>query len=167
MKIDQNKVEYDFSKLEKLIKLLKTKKYVDVGILGETTSEQTEEGKTKNISIAFLGAVHEFGSEKRNIPERSFIIMPIETKQKEIAKEAEKNFPMLIGSDKANDIKIVKFLTEIGIRCEAVIQEAFDTKGFNTWPDIKQETKDRKDSEAILIDTGTLRKSITSRVGGK
>lgn len=160
-------IKADFSKLEKLIKLLKTKKYVDVGILGETTSEQTEEGKTKNISIAFLGAVHEFGSEKRNIPERSFIIMPIETKQKKIAKEMEKKFPILLGSEKANEVKIIQFLTDVGLKCEEAIQDAFDSGGFGTWPDIQQATKDRKDSDAILIDQGNLRKAITSKVGGK
>lgn len=155
-----NTVKADFSKLEKLIKLLKTKKFVDIGILGQ---EKNEDG----INLAGIGGVHEFGYPEKNIPERSFIIMPIETKQKEIAKEMEKEFPILLGFEKSNEAKIDRFLTRIGIVCEGAIQEAFDSGGFGTWPDIQQKTKDRKDSDEILIDIGTLRKSITSKVGGK
>ena len=38
------------------------------------------------------GAVHEFGSIKRKIPKRSFIAMPIQTKQAQIQKSVEGRF---------------------------------------------------------------------------
>jgi hypothetical protein len=40
-------------------------------------------------------------------------------------------------------------------------KEAFVTRGFGQWPDISQSTKEAKGSSQILIDTGTLRNSIT------
>jgi phage gpG-like protein len=177
-------IKADFHLLENFIKLLKTKKYCDVGILGKETAEQTEEGKTKNISIAYLGAVHEFGADIEvtdkmraylhyigihlksstgsiHIPQRSFILMPLETNEKKITKTVEPKFPLLITENSTD-----KFLKEMGAACEGVIQEAFDTGGFGTWQDISQMTKDRKDSGNILIDKGGLRQAISSKVGG-
>jgi len=147
----------DFTLLEKLIKEFTDKGYVDVGVLGEQT---TKDG----ASVAGYGAVHEFGNIEQNIPQRSFIKMPIELKQKEIEKEVSDkvfNFKDL------KDFTVKKLLTVIGIACEGVIQGAFDSSGFGTWEPIKKETaKRKKRSTAILIDDGTLRKSITSKVGG-
>jgi hypothetical protein len=148
-------IKADFKKLENFIKLLGSKRYIDIGILGQESYEN-------GISIAGIGAVMEFGSISKNIPERSFILMPIETKQKEIEKQIEPKFPLLINENSTD-----KFLKEMGIACEGVIQEAFDTKGFNTWQPIKEATKKAKGgSDAILIDTGELRKAISSRIGG-
>lgn len=151
-----NTVKGDFSKLESLIKKLETKKYVDVGILGGASYEA-------GATIAGIGAVHEYGSISGNIPERSFIRMPLETKGKEINKKLAPKFQKLIEKQ-----DIDKLLTLIGIECEGVIQAAFDTGGYGTWQPILEKTAERKGgSHAILIDDGTLRKSITSRVGGK
>jgi phage gpG-like protein len=149
-----NSVDGDFSKLENILKKLKTKKHVDVGILG---NESYEDGAT----IAGIGAVHEFGKLDGSIPERSFIRMPIETKQKEIEKSLKPKVQEIM---ERGDID--RALTLLGIACEGAIQEAFDSGGFGTWKDIDQKTKDRKKSDSILIDTSELRKSITSKVGG-
>lgn len=144
-------VKSDFKLLEKILKNLKGKHYVDIGILGE---QKMKDG----ASIAGIGAVHEFGSISKNIPERSFIKMPIEQNQSEIAKDVNKNFQKNIETG-----NIKQIFTDIGISAEAQIQDAFDTSGFGQWQDIKQETKDRKGSDSILIDEGTLRKAITSK----
>ena len=52
-------VSGDFSKLEALIKDLGKKHYVDIGILGE--SNKTVEG---GLTLAGIGAVHEFGTDR-------------------------------------------------------------------------------------------------------
>ena len=87
--------------------------------------------------------------------------MPIETKQADIAKKLDSKWE---GKLESQDIR--GLFTEMGILCEAAIQEAFDTKGFGSWKPIEEATKKRKKgSDAILIDKGTLSKSITSEVG--
>lgn len=148
-------VEGNFSRLDKLVESLGKPAYVDVGILGE--SNETEEG---GITTAGIGAVHLFGSDDGRIPERNWLTMPIELGQIEIEKAVEEKLKPLL---EAGDIKGIMEL--IGIAAEAQIQEAFETGGFGQWPDITEETKARKKSDAILIDDGTLRKSVTSKPG--
>lgn len=160
-KSGSNVVTGDFSKLEKLVENLGKKVYSDIGILGAAGS--TDEG----LTIAGIGAVHEFGTDKagRNrdtvIPERSFIIMPLETGQGDIEKAIEPRLQQLL-----EDGNIKGIFELIGIAGEARIIEAFETGGFGTWEDIKEATKKAKGSDAILIDQGQLKQSITSRVGG-
>jgi phage gpG-like protein len=148
-------IEGDFSALEKLIKELKSSHYVDVGVLGEASYEN-------GVTVAAIGAVHEFGSLSGNIPERSFIRMPLEKKQGEIAESITKSNKWQALAEKQDIKGLFKI---IGIACEGAIQEAFDTGGFGTWQALEQSTIDAKGSESILIDEGTLRKSITSEAG--
>lgn len=151
--IGDSVISGDFSKLEKLVKNLGKKFYVDIGILGGATYEG-------GATIAGIGAVHELGSETRNIKARSFIKMPLIEKEKQITQDVEKHLPEKLAN---GDIKgIFKIL---GLAGENAIQEAFETGGFGTWPDIEQATKDRKGSDSILIDQGDLRKAVTSKVG--
>jgi hypothetical protein len=154
IKKGNSEVKGDFKNLNKLAKELSKKYYVDVGIIG---AGSYEDGAT----IAGIGAVHEFGSYTLGIPERSFIRMPIEKQTSQIEKDTKSESKDLLGK---GDIKGVFQI--LGIACENAIQEAFETGGFGTWPDITDVTKQKKGSSAILIDDGTLRKSITSKVGG-
>jgi phage gpG-like protein len=159
-KIGDSTISGDFSKLDKLVKNLKSNYYVDIGILGAQSS--TEGG----LTIAGIGAVHEFGTDKAGrgnktkIPERSFIRMPLEVKQSEITKAVEKRLEQLLGE---GDIEGIFRL--IGIAGEAQIQEAFDSQGFGNWEPNAESTATQKGSATPLIDDGTLRKSITSKTG--
>ena len=161
-KSGDNVVTGDFSKLNKLVENLGKKYFTDIGILG--AAGYTEEG---GITLAGIGAVHEFGTDKagrnRNtvIPERSFIRMPLETGQDDIEKALKPRLQSLIEN---GDIKGIFEL--IGIAGEARVQEAFETGGFGTWEELAESTKKAKGSDAILIDQGPLRQGITSRVGG-
>jgi hypothetical protein len=149
-------IDADFSKLEALIKDLHSKHYCDVGILG---SANYENGAT----IASIGAIHELGSISGNIPERSFIRMPLEKNQGEIDKKIRDSHWL----DMLTREKTGQIFKLIGIECVAAIQSAFDTRGYGTWQPITEKTKQRKGgSDAILIDEGTLRKHITFEVGG-
>lgn len=158
--IGNSKITGDFSKLNKLVENLGKQYYVDVGILG---NEVTDEG----ITIAGIGAVHEFGTDEAGsnndivIPERSFIRMPLEEKGEEIEKDVGKGYEEKIANGNVKGI-----FKDIGIAAERQIQEAFESGGFGTWPELQQSTIDAKGSSAILIDDGTLRKAITSQVGG-
>lgn len=161
-KSGDNQVTGDFSRLEKLVENLGKKFYTDIGILG--AAGYTEGGK---ITLAGLGAVHEFGTDKagRNrdtvIPERSFIRMPLETGQEDIEKQIDSKIQKLI-----EDGDIAGVFKLIGIAGEARVQEAFETGGFGRWEDIKEATKKAKGSDAILVDDAVLKQAITSRVGG-
>ena len=115
----------------------------------------------------FIGSrVHEFGTDKAGrgnktkIPKRSFIVMPIETKQSDIQTDVERKAERHLGN---GDVKSI--FKDIGVSCEAQIQKAFDTSGFGTWAPNADSTIERKGSDSPLIDDGTLRKSITSEVG--
>lgn len=163
-----NEVTGDFSKLEKLVENLEKKYYVDIGILG--AGGKTEKG---GITLAGIGAVHEFGTDKagrnRNtrIPERSFIRMPLETGQEDIEKEIDPHLQKLMED---GDIKEIFEL--IGIAGAGRIEEAFNTKGFGTWKELADSTISGrkkgpgKHDPQPLIDEGTLHQSITFRVGG-
>lgn len=157
-----SEVTGDFSRLEKFVENLGGKHFVDVGILGSTN--KTVEG---GATLALIMAVHEFGTDKAGrgnstvIPERSWLVMPIETGQKEIEKQLESKVQELLEN---GDIEgIMKLL---GLACEARIQEAFETGGFGQWPELAQSTIDQKGSAAILIHTGAGRQAVTSKVGG-
>lgn len=185
-KSGDSEVTGDFSRLEKLVKNLSKKHYVEIGILGE--GGYTEEG---GITLAGIGAVQEFGTDRAGrgkktvIPERSFIRMPLETGQEDIEKQIEPRTQELMEN---GDIKGIFEL--IGIAGAGRIEEAFATGGFGEWApnsditihgsnypltqkgkkltqkQIDKEFIKGKGSDAPLIDTGGLRQAITYRVGG-
>ncbi len=129
----------DFTVLEKLVSGLSFKSSVDVGILG---------GKE-----ATYMAVHEFGSPSQNIPQRSWLNMPLSTGRKEIEKIVKKKFKALL---EKGDVQGIYRL--FGQACEDRIQKAFDTGGFGTWAP--------SPSPSPLIDTGAARNAVTSKVRG-
>lgn len=148
----QSEIWGDFSGLEKLIKELKIDHSVDIGYFKDA---KTPDGQP----VAQYMAAHEFGSIERKLPVRSSIRMPLETKQGDIAKYAESHAREHI---EAGDIKAV--FEDIGIAGQAKIQEAFDTGGFGTWEPDSEKTVARKGSDAVLIDKGLARKSVTYEV---
>jgi phage gpG-like protein len=159
--MSESYVKADFSGLEKLIKGLSKTLYTDVGIL---EGGVYDDGTT----VAYVGAVHEFGTDKAGrskdvvIPERSFIKMPLEEKADEIEKFVAKNIKKHL-----EEGNIEAIFEDIGVACDAKIQEAFETQGFGKWPANADSTIAQKGSSAPLIDDGTLRKSISWNVGGK
>lgn len=152
-KFGDSEIEADFSALEKMVDGLGGEHYVDVGLLGQNGGKTQKGG----VTLAFIGAVHEFGSLDGHNPERSFIRVPIESGQTEIEAAVE---PLMARHLADGDIKAI--FTDIGIAAEGRIQDAFDTGGFGKWPQLKEDTIRRKGSEAILIDKGDLRRGITS-----
>ncbi|TDE17711.1 hypothetical protein [Dyadobacter psychrotolerans] len=169
-------VYIDLSKLANLRKKLGTELVAKVGIMGSdatalhkesVTKYNTETGKpyktagsSTYLTNAELGVIHEFGSASRNIPIRSFLRMPLMEKSKEIVK-------MLGNKDVMDLIKkgeVVQVFRLIGLKGEQIVDRAFQTQGFGHWPALKPQTVDAKGSSSPLIDTGQLRRSITSTV---
>lgn len=153
------------TQLEKNLKQLR--KYADniarakrarvaVGLPKEKVGGQIYEN---GLSIFSIGAIHEYGLG--NSPERSFLRVPFSIKADEvndyIALQFEKVF-----EGRAVD----KALGLVGVKAVNISIGAFTSQGYGTWPDITPETKRRKESSQVLIDTGTLRNSISFAVRG-
>ena len=151
------RVEANTKELKKVMKSLTAANgyRVKVGVLAKKNARTGAVGE----SNASIGAIHEFGSYSRNIPQRSFIKMPIVTKSDEIVKEIKRL--MQENLEKANLLPLIK---KIGVVAEGVIGEAFASGGFVTWDPISSATANKKKSEAILIETSQLQRSITSAV---
>ncbi len=171
----KTKVTINLGKLHKIRDEMQSNFVAKVGIMGSKASEmhQTTTGASfkvgsrdvkkvtsSGLSNVQLGVIHEFGSHSRNIPARSFLRMPLETKRKELME--------FLGSKLAVQLieegNIKRLLLLLGIKAEAIIQSAFETSGFGTWQANTPETIARKGSSSPLIDTAQLRRSITSKV---
>lgn len=133
---------------------------VRVGILGSTTARNSGE-----LNNAEIGYKNEMGVQVGHprIPKRSFIVMPLSMffgkKIKEKRSLASGQFEKAIQSADAE-----KFMQKVGFVAEEVIQEAFSTNGFGQWKPNAKLTIEKKKSDSPLIDTGQLRRSITSKV---
>lgn len=158
---DANSVEYNGKKLVRLIKLLvKGFPSVKVGIIG---SQAQQEHNGTNLTNAQIGMINEFGSYSRKIPARSFISMPLKLflssyikKKKSLSKQ---EFEKAIEKGTEEE-----FSRKVGIVAEEVIQDAFATRGFGNWKPNAPLTVALKGSDSPLIDTGQLRRSISSKV---
>jgi len=126
-------------------------RYVAVGLPRENVgSEVYSSGKT----ILEVGASHEYGA---GVPMRSFLRMPFDMENKKITAEIGKQFKKVFEENRS----IEKALGLIGAMARNIVIMAFKTGGFGQWKDITQATKELKGSSKILIDSGTLRNSIT------
>jgi hypothetical protein len=151
----QTKVTADLSQLEELLKQIGGEYVTRVGILGSDagTVHDAESGLTNSQ----LGVIQEFGSESRNIPARSFLRMPLETKQKELVDSLGSG--MVKDKMEKGDIQgIYRLLGEVGA---GIVREAFPTSGYGNWQPNAPSTIAKKGSSKPLIDTGVLSRSIT------
>lgn len=160
----ENDVRLEFKKLQNLINFIRNDMpAVKVGILGES-AKRTQGG----INNAEIGFVNEFGKMTGHpkIPARSFLRMPLSMhfmdKVKEKKSLSSKEFEKAITNGKADD-----FARKVGLVAEEVIQEAFSTNGYGNWKPNAPYTVEKKGSSSPLIDTGQLRRSITSRIDKK
>lgn len=130
--------------------------YVKVGVLGDSAS-RTGDTTINNVE---LGVIHELGSVTKNIPPRSFLRMPLQAKSDQLTK--------FIGSKKSMDMilkgNVNGALAMLGAYAESWIQSAFASRGFGQWKPNSPITIARKGSSAPLIDTGELRRSVSSEV---
>ncbi len=129
-------------------------KKVKIGILGNGDS------RDDGLSNATLGLVHEMGSKTNNIPDRSFLRMPLLKKSKELLSFMSKGVVQkaLIEGDEE------KALSFVGLKAEDIISQAFKTRGFGSWTPLKKATVKAKGSSQPLIDTRELQRSISSEV---
>lgn len=126
-----------------------------IGILGKTNS------RSDGSSNAQIGAAHEFGSPTRNLPQRSFIRVPLSTKLNNKIEHSQIYQELLI--DKSiKEKSLVPLMEAVAVMGEAIVKESFLEQGPG-WDATKKHTG----TGMILDDTGQLKNSITSEVKGK
>lgn len=146
MKFKKPKIKRDprkaIAKLEKIAKEMQSEGQVRVGL--PSGSNAYPDG----TSVIMVGAVHEFGSPSRNIPERSYLrstLMENRRKYKLFLADLGKK----IATGAIDSMKALKLL---GLKVEADVKD--------TLTDLKVPALKTRDGNP-LIDTGHLRQSIT------
>ena len=129
-------------------------KYVAVGVLA---NEATGRVYGAGASVLQVAAANEFGTTKT--PQRSFLVMPQQLKAPEISKFIRVQLGKVL---EGREVK--KGLGLIGVFVTNVSVDAFDSGGFGKWPALDDKTIEAKGSSAPLIDTGTLKNSVTYEV---
>lgn len=105
-----------------------------------------------------IGAWHEFGVVEENLPERSWLRMPLMT-QLTPKRLAEIDWAVIL---QKRGIK--RALAKLGAICLEIIHEAFTTRGFGQWASLRPRTIRKKGNSKILIDTDQMRKAVDFRV---
>jgi phage gpG-like protein len=103
-----------------------------------------------------IAATHEFGAG--NIPERSFLRVPLRANQDAYAAIFKRGLPQVI----SGQLTAGQIMEQVGARAAADSQEAISA---GIAPPNAPSTIARKGSSKPLIDTGRLRQSITYEVG--
>ena len=156
-------IKSDFRGLNNFVKCLTGGYNVKVGIMGAKNAR--DDGQTN----ADIGVIHEFGRpatrSSKAIPMRSFLWMPIMTMANRIVNETKEDSML----KKILLDQMPAVMKSLGIACERAIAEAFASAGFGHWAPntpftIAQKSKKGKTSDSPLIDTGQLRRSISSEV---
>jgi len=112
------------------------------------------------LTIITVGAWHEYGFG--NNPVRSFLRVPFAKNKKKIDAFIAKQFNDVC----FKGVSVDKALNLVGIFTTNISKDAFKTSADGEWQANEPETIRRKGSSKPLIDTGTLRNSITWSVAG-
>lgn len=152
-------VTLELKGLDQLLKAIKGKlPTIKIGIMGNTST--VKDGKS--VSNALIGAVHEFGAPARGIPQRSFLRVPLANN---LTKELQKSG--LLDEDTLSEViktaSILPWMEQVAIVAEGVVEDAFETSGDGSWPTWKNPNY-KNEGGALLVDTGSLRDSITTEV---
>ena len=134
--------------LERDIKSIAAGSYTEVGYQG------TKKEKNSDVTVVEVAIVQEFGTEDGAIPSRSFVRSYYDSNVKEITKFCKKSLnAMLSGRMTAKGA-----LGLVGEYVKSGIQKQIDKIFF---PPLKDATIKKKGSSKPLIDTGTMRASVT------
>lgn len=128
-----DKVRFDVSHLENLIKNLKQDYVLRVGIIGSDAkvNHDKESGKTN----AEIGTYHEFGSKDgKHPPRRSFLEDSLKFKLKFNEEQLKKiRYTLFDKVFRKPKPDLEKFLQDVGAKCLEIIEEGFATNGFGKW----------------------------------
>lgn len=149
-------VNLDLRGLEKVTDQLKNAGRVRVGILGSGKRRRGD-----SLSNAEIGKIHEFGSISRKIPARSFLRVPLRKNTDKLLGVLQDN---IVAKQALSEGNATLALELLGVKGEAIVLGAFRNNGYGTWARLKPSTLEKKRSNKPLIETGQLRRAITSKV---
>lgn len=119
-----------------------SKARVEIGVHGTNSSE-----------MVIIASTHEFGSEKKNIPQRSFLRSAFDANRKKYRKMIQRMLPKILELR----ITTTRALSMLGLRIQTDVIEKIDS---NIPPANAIATIKKKGSSHTLIDTGQLKQSI-------
>jgi hypothetical protein len=144
-------VREDRTRLDAFERFVKQKHEIRVGILDKGNATHEDDGFT----IAYLASIHEFGLGQI---ERSFIRGWYDARNLDLGKIAIEHYRNAIVASVDPATVLGQLAAKFAADCQARMVSGW------SYPDISQETKDRKESSTPLIDTGVLKASITGMV---
>lgn len=129
-------------------------------IVGVISDQLTKRVYKDGASLINVAAQNEFGTS--TIPRRSFLKMTFEIKSNEMNSFIKNQYKLVFEKGRSTS----KALGLVGVKAKNLIAEAFNTGGFGRWKPLARATIQArpKHTTTILIDTGTLRTSITWKV---
>jgi hypothetical protein len=145
-----------WKKLYSMVKDL-DKKYVKVGIMSDRGGQEVEEGS--NLTMLELGMIHQFGSEKANIPARYWLTTYFESKPDEVSAKVSELARAVV----MNKVDVRRGLELLGLWATAQVKKTITT-GEHLPPPLSPVTIARKGSDRPLVDTGRFVNSITHEV---
>lgn len=147
MSVKQIEIDKGWNKILKEHKINEIK--VKVGLFGE--------GNDPKNNMAYLGSVHQFGSNKMKIPKRPFVSNAFDKNESEFKNFVSDEYKNVI--DGKQNFK--KMVDRIGVKHEGQMKKGITE--YNYVPN-KPKTIIRKGSSTPLIDNGQMRNSIKFEV---
>jgi hypothetical protein len=170
------KITLNTDALDEIQSALASKFKTRVGILGNKTTRHavvtTKAGLRKAgrslvpQTNAEIGLVHEKGSLTLHVPRRSFLEMPLVLKSAGLLAIRNKLWAIFLAGERTKE-RLKEAYRNLGLLAERIIQAAFESRGFGKWAPDSDSTQKRKGSDMPLIDSGQLRRAITSDVVNK
>jgi phage gpG-like protein len=118
LKLDLKKIDAWINKITSL-----NNYQVRLGVFGGSRTKDK-----KDMSLPLLAGVHEFGSKKMNIPERSFLRVPLKSHKQEITESVAIHIMSRLNEDNAQGV-----YQDIGNAALNVVHNAFATEGDGKW----------------------------------
>jgi hypothetical protein len=135
-------------------RLGQTNQVVKVGLPTNVTEEET------GVSLALVGAVHEFGSPKMHIPERPWLRPAVRLARNELNRLNRINFVKMI----KGQITSTQALEQLGAMAVGKVQDYIVNGEFAP---LSEATVAAKGSSKPLIDTGQMRQNVMYELGEK
>lgn len=156
-------IKWNDEAIKKIQEAIASSASVKIGILSNEPLHSED-----SLGAVELGAIHEFGSMSRNIPERSFIRLTESQRRDNYAFWVLKNKNEIFKAIVSDGLSSI--LPKIGALWVGYVQNTFFTIGYGKWPKLSPSTYMKrtkgKGSGPVkpLIDTGALMNSITYEV---
>lgn len=137
--------------------------FVKVGVIGSAAESVHKSESNESINVATIATIHEFGSESRGIPERSFIRGTIEAYRPTIVGFIEKLSRAII----FQRMDASRGLGLLGLEAIKLIKNRITVERIPPplKPEtIKQKTRDGKAGDTPLVDTAQMLNSVRHEV---